>query len=64
MCEKNPRNDDDDRYTIEGIVVGDVSVPQRTHKDISESPYGQRHQDKSRFVGSSFKVHETTTMIY
>ena len=27
--ESNRRNDDDDRYTIEGIVVGDVSVPRK-----------------------------------
>ena len=26
---RNPHNDDDDRYTIEGIVVDDVSVPRK-----------------------------------
>ena len=27
--ESNPRNDDDDRYTIEGFVVDDVPVPRK-----------------------------------
>ena len=27
--ERNLRNDDDDRYTIEGIVVDDVLVPRK-----------------------------------
>ena len=26
---RNPHNDDDDRYTSEGIVVDDVSVPRK-----------------------------------
>ena len=26
---RNPHNDDDDRYTIEGIVIDDVSVPRK-----------------------------------
>ena len=27
--ENTPRNDDDDRYTIDGKVVDDVSVPRK-----------------------------------